>query len=136
MLDEDMKPLVDYRDLAMPDLTGSSCQGEEEIFDGEDFMDIKAAKEICSACPLVEPCLEWAMKFENHLVWGGLTPREREQRRGGRQVLTPEQHVSFLRKFDLLSSNLATHEIAAIIGVEERTIQRWRKAIFPERVAS
>jgi hypothetical protein len=135
MLDENLQPKISYRDLAMPDFTGGSCADQTEIFDGEEFMDIKAAKEICGGCPLIEACREWGMKFENHLVWGGLTPRERELRRGGGQVLTPEQHLSFLRKFELLASNLSAGEVAALIKVEERTVQRWRKSIFPERIA-
>lgn len=135
MLDVNMQPKVKYQDLAMPDFSGSACEDETEIFDGEDFMDIKAAKEICVSCPLVESCLDWAMKFENHLVWGGLTPREREIKRGSREVMTPEQHLAFLRKYELLASNLSASEIAEIVQVEERTVQRWRKAIFPERLA-
>lgn len=135
MLDENMQPRVSYRDLAMPDFAGSACADQSEIFDGEEFMDIKAAKEVCGTCPLIETCLDWGMKFENHLVWGGLTPRERELKRGGGQVTTPEQHLSFLRKFELLTSNLSAKEIATLINVEERTVQRWRKSIFLERIA-
>jgi WhiB family redox-sensing transcriptional regulator len=42
------------------------------------YVNIKAAKEICSKCPLVMECLEYALRngpLEG--VWGGLTERER-----------------------------------------------------------
>ena len=42
------------------------------------YVNIKAAKEICSKCPLVTECLEYALRngpLEG--VWGGLTERER-----------------------------------------------------------
>ena len=43
------------------------------------------AKTVCRRCPVVLPCLEWAMDHENHGVWGGTTQDERRRlRRYGR----------------------------------------------------
>tara|TARA_Y100001949_G_scaffold149853_1_gene134792 strand:+ start:66 stop:434 length:369 start_codon:yes stop_codon:yes gene_type:complete len=46
-------------------------------------------KIICSVCPVVKPCLEYAMKSsEKFGVWGGTSERERRRIRGmrGRQL--------------------------------------------------
>jgi len=38
------------------------------------------AKEICSDCPVVRDCLDYALSIrEPHGVWGGLTEAERRQ---------------------------------------------------------
>jgi WhiB family transcriptional regulator, redox-sensing transcriptional regulator len=40
------------------------------------------AKRICDTCPVVDPCLEYALSFTGYEdgggVWGGMTRRERE----------------------------------------------------------
>ena len=37
-----------------------------------------AAKRICSACPVISQCREHALRTpENHGIWGGMTPDER-----------------------------------------------------------
>lgn len=49
---------------------------------------VTEAKAICSTCPVIEPCLNYALEFsanEQHGVWAGLTSGQlaREQRRRG-----------------------------------------------------
>ena len=40
------------------------------------------AKAICATCPVVQPCLDWAVsRREPYGVWGGQSPDERAQRR-------------------------------------------------------
>lgn len=40
----------------------------------------KAAKLVCSGCPVIEECLEFALEHEErHGVWGGLSERERRK---------------------------------------------------------
>lgn len=49
------------------------------------YIDVKAAKDICSACPLVVDCLKYAVI--NHPVqgiWGGTTEPERKEIHRGR----------------------------------------------------
>lgn len=44
------------------------------------------AKEYCARCPVVEQCLEHALKVkEPYGVWGGLTTRERSDVAAGRR---------------------------------------------------
>jgi hypothetical protein len=37
----------------------------------------KAARE-CAACPCRGPCLRWALRYEDHGVWGGTTAPQRQ----------------------------------------------------------
>jgi WhiB family transcriptional regulator, redox-sensing transcriptional regulator len=43
---------------------------------------IDAAKQLCRACPVREPCLRWALDSGDAGVWGGTTDDERRSRRG------------------------------------------------------
>ena len=46
------------------------------------------AKRICQACPVVRPCLQWALETrEPYGVWGGLSVEER-------QALQSEQRLA------------------------------------------
>lgn len=54
----------------------ASCRDEAgsltELFFSDQIPDIIRAKEICSSCPLIEPCLEGALdRREPWGVWGG-----------------------------------------------------------------
>lgn len=57
------------------------CFGEDpEIFmpEGKDWLKItRQAKAICSRCPLVETCMEYAIKNDEWGIWGGTTMKER-----------------------------------------------------------
>ena len=46
------------------------------------------AKAICAICPSKQPCLEYAIAHNEPGVWGGTTPRERDQIRRRRRNLT------------------------------------------------
>ncbi len=38
------------------------------------------AKTICARCPVIEPCLDYALtNRQHHGVWGGLSEHQREQ---------------------------------------------------------
>jgi hypothetical protein len=51
---------------------------DPEMFDPDGRSDGgEAAKTVCRECPIRHKCLEWAMQYEDHLVWGGMTPKER-----------------------------------------------------------
>jgi WhiB family transcriptional regulator, redox-sensing transcriptional regulator len=52
---------------------------DPDIFFGEPGDPAINAKRICSICSVREPCLEWALdNDERHGVFGGLSPRERQ----------------------------------------------------------
>lgn len=45
------------------------------------------ARRLCNACQHINECAEWGITYEMHGVWGGLSPKEREQIR--RRTKTP-----------------------------------------------
>jgi WhiB family redox-sensing transcriptional regulator len=57
------------------------CRGVDPvIFYPISDEDASDAKEICSQCPVRQPCLEFALSTrEKHGVWGGQTERERRR---------------------------------------------------------
>ena len=50
------------------------------------------AKEMCQACPMRAACAAYAIKWEEHGIWGGLTPLERIEIR--RKLKIPMQRAS------------------------------------------
>jgi WhiB family redox-sensing transcriptional regulator len=65
----------------------ASCRGEDSVFffapayfekRGEKLAREAVAKRICATCPVIEPCVEYALTTrEPHGVWGGLNETER-----------------------------------------------------------
>lgn len=39
------------------------------------------ALELCAACPVITPCRDYALEWEMHGIWGGMTERERKDYR-------------------------------------------------------
>ncbi len=44
------------------------------------------AKKICRECHLIDACLEYAIRYERHGVWGGMTAAERARHRSARGI--------------------------------------------------
>ncbi len=64
-----------------------------EVFFPSDGVGVEVAKEICSTCPVIEPCLEYALENRvDHGVWGATSERQRRRilkaRRAQRVTLT------------------------------------------------
>jgi WhiB family redox-sensing transcriptional regulator len=58
----------------------AACQriDPEIMYPSHDTMAIRAAKDVCRACPVVDACLAEALaRGETEGVWGGMTPEER-----------------------------------------------------------
>jgi len=53
-------------------------------------LEVRSAKAVCAECPYKAQCLEWALKYEDIGIWGGMTQRERiamkRQLRRGRTI--------------------------------------------------
>ncbi len=48
-----------------------------------------SAKAVCAQCPVVAQCLEWALEVgEPYGIWGGKSPAERHELRGGVSYLS------------------------------------------------
>lgn len=56
---------------------------------GKDVTSAEAATAICRRCPVTDACLQYAIEYdEQHGIWGGLTPAQREgmHRRAAQEV--------------------------------------------------
>jgi WhiB family transcriptional regulator, redox-sensing transcriptional regulator len=70
---------MDWRHIA-------ACRHEDpELFfpignTGPALVQIEEAKLICQGCPVIEPCLQWALDSgQDAGVWGGLSEDERRE---------------------------------------------------------
>lgn len=51
-----------------------------ETFFPSDGVGVEVAKRICAQCPVIEPCLEYALANRiDHGVWGGCSERQRRR---------------------------------------------------------
>lgn len=77
------------------------AQVDPEIFHVERGQSSKPAKKICSNCPVIEECLEYALRTDQRFgVFGGYSERERRKLRDGQQVkrtFEPARMVSCAR---------------------------------------
>lgn len=77
---------------------GASCAGidtdvfypNQDVFSTEE---LAMVKRVCTECPVMEACLEWALVHERYGVWGGTVPVERQRirRRHGIMVSDPDR---------------------------------------------
>ena len=74
-----------YRNLAAPARFAArwreraACRGTDlDVFFPERGESAGPARQVCAACPVRQPCLEYALSNRiTHGIWGGLTERER-----------------------------------------------------------
>lgn len=69
------------------ELEGALCaEVDPELWFPEEGGSPEAARAICARCPVQEACLQQALRNrEPYGVWGGLTPRERQNLRRRRE---------------------------------------------------
>jgi WhiB family transcriptional regulator, redox-sensing transcriptional regulator len=54
------------------------CGTDLDVFFPERGQTAEPARQVCAACPVRQPCLEYALSNRiTHGIWGGLTERER-----------------------------------------------------------
>jgi WhiB family transcriptional regulator, redox-sensing transcriptional regulator len=79
-------------------LSGAACGEQDlELFypDPDDTVAEQAAKQICAACPVQQPCLEMALATgDQHAILGGTTPNERGRLRRERQEAHARQQAA------------------------------------------
>jgi hypothetical protein len=78
----------------------ASCKSDPELFFDEHKNNIKHAKQICAACPVLRQCQAWGLDNERgkslsfrHGVIGGMTPEERVWKETQSNVTRTNQHV-------------------------------------------
>lgn len=59
------------------------------------FRQRKLALEACGRCPVKDQCLEHALVYEEHGIWGGTTPRERKKLRKERGIVMEDYGIMF-----------------------------------------
>lgn len=115
---------------------GTCVDSDPRIFDGESLEAVLEAKKICSSCPIQAQCLEWASKTQDAGVWGGKTPQERKNLRGGKDPIEIGEMRELETRQARLLSDIPAAVLAAEFDVTERTIFRWRKKIYLNQKAS
>lgn len=59
---------------------GNCANVDPETFFPSDGAGVIVAKKVCAGCPMVEPCLEYALTNRiEHGVWGGCSERQRRR---------------------------------------------------------
>jgi WhiB family redox-sensing transcriptional regulator len=63
----------------------AACRGTDlEVFFPERGESAGPARQVCAACPVRQPCLDYAITNQiTHGIWGGLTERERRALQSG-----------------------------------------------------
>lgn len=84
--------------MKFPDLTRGMCRevGVDLFFPDEGRSGIELysfARKICAGCSVKNACLEWAIKHEDHGMWGGTTPVDRRNIRRKRNMIIQEVYV-------------------------------------------
>jgi WhiB family redox-sensing transcriptional regulator len=92
-------PRLPYGATLDPEVLRDAACGEEdlELFYPEpgDTASEQAAKHVCAACPVQQPCLEMALATgDQHAILGGTTPQERVRLRRQRQVTHARQQAA------------------------------------------
>ena len=88
-----MTARTSFRLRDIHDRTDRACIGADtELFfvGGDDPDLLEPARERCRRCPVVTACLLYALTHDVDGIWGGTTPREREQIRTTNQITDVE----------------------------------------------
>ena len=131
-----LEVLTDFVDL--PKWNGKeACLVVEDLdFFFSDFaLDIALAKDICAECPMLEACRAYAMKHENHGVWGGLSAEERFKLRGNKDAYQTHEIDELIAEKDFILTKSA-EIVAETYEVDTRTVARWRNTLRSAQKAS
>lgn len=61
------------------------AQTDPEVFFPEQGGTAAAARRICSTCPVVADCLQYAVEHNEQGIWGGTSAKTRQRMRGTEQ---------------------------------------------------
>jgi predicted RecB family nuclease len=120
---------VNGADYPFPGLTGAEpcTRGNPERFfpkPGQNKI-VKASKEECAGCPLVEACLDYALRHDVVGIWGGSTARERRAMREERGITAEPVIANHLDRglvYRMAARGAPTDVIAAAVGARDRHV--------------
>jgi len=119
-----------------PRFETAACDGVDiEVFYSEDPAIIAQAKGYCLACPLLQECSSWALDYVNHGIMGGLTPKERFLKRGGKDAIELDDIQMLQEQYKFIMGQPAS-KVAMQFEVETRTVIRWRNILRPYALAA
>lgn len=82
-----MRSPMQYEDPVCADIKGVDQLFYPETSVSSVLVGIYAeARRLCNACQHINECAEWGINYELHGVWGGLSPKEREQIRKRKRI--------------------------------------------------
>ena len=102
----------------------AACRGADlNLFFPERGESAGPARQVCAACPVRQPCLDYAITNRiTHGIWGGLTERERRALRSGWVRASRRD-----RDRAILAAKAAGYTVAAIgrsFGVSRTSVSR------------
>ena len=106
-----------------------------DFFYSEFALDIALAKDICIECPMMVACRDYAIKHENHGVWGGTSAEDRFKLRGNKEAFDPNDQDRLIMEKDFIMTRPA-EVVASTYNVDTRTVARWRNTIRAAQKAS
>ncbi len=115
-----------------------SCRDSAIEFYTDDAAERRAAKAVCSDCPVQETCLDFALENDEQFgVWGGMTPSERareRQRRAAVVAATAKTEAELARQ-DNQSEQAAATRITTSPTPRSRTRRPWFHAEIAATIA-
>ena len=62
------------------------------------------AREACAKCLVVEQCLDWAIKYEQHGFFGAMSPQQRQRERAAKRIAlySPQMNVPAMMPYSYL----------------------------------
>ena len=108
--------------------SGDCVESDATMWDGEDDAKSFRALGICSTCPVVAQCLEWAIKHEEFGIFGGMTARARvrARREQGIALVRPQDVNRNIERLDDIASAMPIEMLAEKWDVSVRQAFRWR----------
>lgn len=119
-----------------PRFENAACDGVDiDVFYSDASADIAKAKSFCAECPLLKECSAWAVNYVNFGLMGGMTPKERFIKRGGKDAIELDDIQMLKEQFKFIMSQPAS-KVALHFEVDTRTVIRWRNILRPYALAA
>lgn len=95
-MSNEVSPFVDYPDFFEQGEPPCASSDPDLFFPDAEMpnaaMITRMAKQVCSECPYVNECLEWALKADERIgIWGGTTAAERRRMKRGVVLQPPKK---------------------------------------------